>query len=159
MFITAVRVERDLGVPSVSLNALTGHRSCVPEDCGELVANSPQGQVPVSGVFPVGTVLHLLETRLQAVWLSPCRADPPARHPIRLGMGCRFPGMLLSPTTLSGPGKPSDPETSPLVSARCAGDTPVHLMAHRLLRGLRRHRTQRPLGDPTFVFIARNSMT
>jgi len=30
MFITAVRVERDLGVPSVSLNALTGHRSCGP---------------------------------------------------------------------------------------------------------------------------------
>jgi hypothetical protein len=90
MFITAVRVERDLGVPSVSLNALTGHRSCVPEDCGELVANSPQGQVPVSGVFPVGAVLHLLETRLQAVWLSPCRADPPARHPIRLGMAAGF---------------------------------------------------------------------
>ena len=104
MFTTAVRVERDLGVPSVSFNTLTGHRSCTPEDCSELVANSPQGPVPVSGVFPVGSVLHLLETRLQAVWLSPCRADPPARHPIRLGMDCRFPGMLLSPTTLSGAG-------------------------------------------------------
>ncbi len=140
MFTTAVRVERDLGVPSVSFNTPTGHRSCTPEDCSELVANSPQGPVPVSGVFPVGSVLHLLETRLQAVWLSPCRADPPARHPIRLGMDCRFPGMLLSPTTLSGPGQPSDPETSPLVSARCAGDTPVRFTAHRLLRGLRRHR-------------------
>src|SRR5947208_8468591 len=117
MFTTAVRVERDLGVPSVSFNTPTGHRSCTPEDCSELVANSPQGPVPVSGVFPVGAALHLLETRLQAVWLSPCRADPPARHPIRLGMDCRFPGMLLSPTTLSGPGQPSDPETSPLVSA------------------------------------------
>jgi hypothetical protein len=137
MFITAVRVERDLGVPSVSFNTPTGHRSCTPEDCSELVANSPQGPVPVSGVFPAGSTLHLLETRLQAVWLSPCRADPPARHPIRLGMDCRFPGMLLSPTTLSGPGQPSDPETTPLVSARCAGDTPVHLMAHRLLRRLR----------------------
>ena len=90
MFITAVRVERDLGVPSVSFNTLTGHRSCVPEDCSELVANSPQGPVPVSGVFPVGAVLHLLETRLQAVWLSPCRADPPARHPIRLGRAAGF---------------------------------------------------------------------
>src|SRR6266498_4329881 len=90
MFTTAVRVERDLGVPSVSFNTLTGHRSCAPEDCSELVANSPQGPVPVSGVFPVGAILHLLETRLQAVWLSPCRADPPARHPIRLGMDCRF---------------------------------------------------------------------
>src|SRR6185312_1995954 len=56
---------------------------------------------------------------------SPCRADLPARHPIHLGMDCRFPGMLLSPTTLSGPGQPSDPETSPLVPARCAGDTTV----------------------------------
>jgi hypothetical protein len=65
--------------------------------------------------------------------------------------------MLLSPTTLSGPGQPSDPETSPLVPARCAGDTPVHLMAHRLLRGLRHHRVQHPLGDPTFVPVVRNS--
>ena len=141
---TGVRVERDLGGPSVSFNTLTGYRSCAPEHCGELVANSPQGPVPVSGVVPVGAILHLLETRLQAVWLSPCRADPPARHPIRLGMDCRFPGMLLSPTTLSGPGQPSDPETSPPVSARCAGDTPVHLMAHRLLRTLRDHRTRAP---------------
>ena len=30
MFTTAVRIERDLGVPSVSLNTLTGHRSCAP---------------------------------------------------------------------------------------------------------------------------------
>ena len=35
---TAVRIEHDLGVPSVSLNALTGHRSCAPEDCSGLVA-------------------------------------------------------------------------------------------------------------------------
>jgi hypothetical protein len=150
MFTTAVRVERDLGVPSVSFNTLTGHRSCTPEDYSELVANSPQGPVPVSGVFPVGAIFHLLETRLQAVWLSPCRADPPARHPIRLGMDCRFPGMLLSPTTLSGPGQPSDPETSPLVSARCAGDTPVRFMAHRLLQGLRpTHGHQPTTGLPT----------
>jgi len=32
MFTTAARIEHDLGVPSVSLNALTGHRSCTPED-------------------------------------------------------------------------------------------------------------------------------
>jgi hypothetical protein len=29
--------ERDLGVPFASFNALTGHRSCVPEDCGVLL--------------------------------------------------------------------------------------------------------------------------
>src|SRR4249920_4104059 len=97
MFTTAVRIEHDLGVPSVSLNALTGHRSCAPEDCSGLVANPPQGPVPVSGVFPAGAVLHLLETRLQAIRLSPYRADLPARHPVRLGVSCRFPGMLFSP--------------------------------------------------------------
>jgi hypothetical protein len=97
MFATAVRIEHDLGVPSVSLNALTGHRSCAPEECSGLVANPPQGPVPVSGVFPVGAVLHLLETRLQAIRLSPYRADLPARHPVRLGVSCRFPGMLFSP--------------------------------------------------------------
>ena len=97
MFTTAVRVERDLGVPSVSFNTPTGHRSCTPEDCSGLVANSPQGPVPVSGVFPAGAVLHLLETRLQAIRLSPYRADLPARHPVRLGVSRRFPGMLFSP--------------------------------------------------------------
>ena len=93
---TAVRIEHDLGVPSVSLNALTGHRSCTPEDCSGLVANPPQGPVPVSGVFPAGAALHLLETRLQAITLSPYRADLPARHPVRLGMSRRFPGTVVS---------------------------------------------------------------
>ena len=96
MFITAVRVEHDLGVPSVSFNALTGHCSCAPEDCSGLIAIPPQGPVPVSGVFPAGAVLHLLETRIQAITLSPYRADLPARHPIRLGaaaglLACYFP--------------------------------------------------------------------
>ena len=81
MFTTVVRIEHDLGVPSVSFNTLTGHRSCTPEDCSGLVANPPQGPVPVSGVFPAGAALHLLETRLQAIRLSPYRADPPARPP------------------------------------------------------------------------------
>src|SRR5664279_3320400 len=88
MFTTAVRIEHDVGVPSVSL--MTGHRSCTPEDCSGQVANPPQGPVPVSGVFPAGVILHLLETRLQAITLSPYRADLPARHPVRLGMGRRF---------------------------------------------------------------------
>ena len=96
MFATAVRIERDLGVPSVSLNTLTGHRSCAPEDYGELIDISPQGPAPVTGVFPAGVKLHLLETRLQVIRLSPCRADLPARHPVCLGMtagflACYFP--------------------------------------------------------------------
>jgi integrase len=41
--------------------------------------------------------LHLLETGVQAIQLSPYRADPPARRPIRLGttagfLACCFPG-------------------------------------------------------------------
>src|SRR5258708_34056520 len=95
MFATAVGMEGDLGLPPVPLNALTGHRSCAPEDYSGQVANPPQGPVPVSGVFPAGAVLHLLETRLQAITLSPYRADLPARRPVRLGttsgfLACRF---------------------------------------------------------------------
>ena len=137
MFTTAVRIERDLGVPSVSFNARTGHRSCAPEDCGRQVSNSPQGPVPVSGVFPAGAALHLLETRLQAVTLSPYHADLPARHPIRLGMSCRFPGMLFSHMSFRTPVSHQIQRQSPLVPARCAGDTTVRLMAHRPLRPLR----------------------
>src|SRR5260221_7658179 len=96
MFATAVRIERDLGAPAVSLKALNGHRSCPAEDYSGKVATPPQGPVPVSGVFPAGAVLHLLETRLQAITLSPYRADLPARHPVRLGVSCRFTGMLFS---------------------------------------------------------------
>src|ERR1700745_1918876 len=133
---TAVRIEHDLGVPSVSLNALTGHRSCTPEDCSGLVANPPQGSVPVSGVFPAGAISRLLETGLQVIRLSPYRADLPARHPIRLSTAAGFLACYFPWATLSGPGQPSDPETSPLVSARCAGNTTARLMAHRLLREL-----------------------
>jgi hypothetical protein len=81
MFITAVRAERDLGVPSVSLNALTGHRSCAPEDCGERPLISPQGPAPVTGIFPAGVYLRLLETGIQAVRLSPYHADRLAHRP------------------------------------------------------------------------------
>lgn len=40
---TAALIERDLGVPSVSLNALAGHRSCAPEDYGTLIAHRAAG--------------------------------------------------------------------------------------------------------------------
>src|SRR5260221_8064231 len=96
MFVISVRIGRVLGFLSVPLNPLQGHRSCPPEDYGGQVANPPQGPVPVSGVFPAGAVLHLLETRLQAITFSPYRADLPARHPVRLGVSCRFTGMLFS---------------------------------------------------------------
>ena len=133
---TAIRIERDLGVPFVSLNTLTGHRSCAPEDCGERFFIPPQGPVPVTGVFPAGDRFHLLETRFQVIQLSPYRADLPAPRPGHLGtaagfLACYFPFIVLSDS-----GKPSDPEISPPISARCAGDTTVRLMAHRI-RGRR----------------------
>ena len=161
MFTTAVRVEHDLGVPSVSFNALTGHRSCAPEDCSGLIAIPPQGPVPVSGVFPAGAAFRLLETRLQVIRLSPYRADLPARHPVRLGMCCRLAGMLFSHLAFQPPVSHQIQRQSPLVSARCASDTTVHLMAHRLLRGLCRHGAPglHPLGDPTFVLAIRNRAT
>ena len=88
--------QRDLGVPFVSLNARTGHRSSAPEDCGRFVVTLPQGPVPVSGVFPAGVILHLLETGIQAIQLSPYHADPPARRSRRLDttagfLACYFP--------------------------------------------------------------------
>ena len=62
----------------------------VPEDCGRRFMIPPQGPAPVSGVFPMGGPLHLLEIRIQAIQLSPYHADLPARHPIRLGMTADF---------------------------------------------------------------------
>src|SRR6266849_6498982 len=159
MFTTAVRIERDLGVPSVSLNTLAGHRSCAPEDCSGQVANPPQGPVPVSGVFPAGAVLHLLETRLQAITLSPYRADLPARHPIRLGMSCRFTGMLFSHTSFRTP-----------VSHQIQRHLLSSLPAARAIQQCASWRTDyygacitvglAPLnGDPAFVPVIRDSAT
>ena len=159
MFATAVRIEHDLGVPSVSLNALTGHCSCTPEDCSGLIAIPPQGPVPVSGVFPAGAAFRLLETRLQVIRLSPYRADLPARHPVRLGMCCRLAGMLFSHLAFQPPVSHQIQRQSPLVSARCAGNTTVHLMAHRLLRALRLPRARARWGDPTFTLTYVSSAT
>src|SRR5262249_9384905 len=118
------------GVPSVSFNALIGHRSCAPEDYRKDLRTLRQGPVPVSCVFPAGSDSRLLETRLQAIRLSPYRADLPARRPARLGNGRRFPGMLLSPVTFQITGQPSDPKTPPPVHARYAGYIAVRLVAH-----------------------------
>jgi hypothetical protein len=115
-----------------------------PRGCGGLVANPLQGSVPVSGVFPAGAAFRLLETRLQVIRLSPYRADLPARHPVRLGMCCRLAGMLFSHLVFQPPVSHQIQRQSPPVPARCTGNTTVHLMAHRLLRALRRHRTRVP---------------
>src|SRR6266540_2696215 len=159
MFTTAVRVERDLGVPSVSFNTPTGHRSCTPEDCSELVANSPQGPVPVSDVFPVGAILHLLETRLQAVWLSPCRADPPARHPIRLGMDCRFSWHAVVPDYPFRAG--SDIRSRDISSRLCPLRGRYTSAPHGAptTTGTPSPWGSRPTGDPAYVSVIRPSVT
>ena len=54
---------------------------------------------------------HLLETGIQAIRLSPYRADLPARRPVRLGTAAGFLACYC-PLHLSDPGKPSDPGTS-----------------------------------------------
>src|SRR5271166_797892 len=89
----------------------------------------PQGLAPVTDAFPAGVRLHLLETGIQVIRLSPCHADLPVQ-PLTSGHGHWFSAMLFSLTVLSDSGKASDPEISPLISARCAGDTAVRLMAH-----------------------------
>jgi len=133
MFATAVRIERDLGIPSISLNALAGHRSC-PGGLRRATVHHAAGAAPVTGVFPAGVYLHLLETGIQAIQLSPYRADLPARRPIRLGttagfLACYFPRLPFR-------GRVSHQIQRHLLSipARCAGDTTVRLMAHMVCK-------------------------
>src|SRR3954447_21224189 len=93
---TLLYVQHDLGVPSVSLNVLTGHRSCAPEDYGAPLAITPQGPAPVSGVFPAG-----VKVAPSGDWVSSnstftvSRGSPgtPSRTP---GHDCRFSAMLFS---------------------------------------------------------------
>src|SRR3954453_8269471 len=95
MFVSGVRIERELGAPFISLNTLTGHRSAtwkVRRSYHQTVA----GAAPASGVMPMDSSLHPLEIRIQAIKLSPCHAGPLTHHPQRLGMTASF-------LTCSGP--------------------------------------------------------
>jgi hypothetical protein len=121
--------QRDLGVPFVSFNTRTGHRSSAPEDCGRFVVTLPQGPVPVSGVFPAGVLLHLLETGIQAIQLSPYHTDHPTRRSRRLDTTAGFLACYFPRSPFRATGQPSDPETSPLVPARYASDTTLRLVA------------------------------
>src|SRR3954453_23534519 len=121
--------QRDLGVPFISFNTQTGHRSSAPEDYGRLVVTLPQGPVPVSGVFPVGVIVHLLETGLKAIQLSPYHADPPTRRSLRLDTTAGFLACYFPLFTFRIVGQPSDPVTAPLVPARYPGDTTLRLVA------------------------------
>ena len=52
--------QRDVGVPLISLNALTGHRSW-PRRLRERFSTNVARLAPVSGVFPADANFHLLE--------------------------------------------------------------------------------------------------
>jgi hypothetical protein len=94
-FVTAVRIERDLGVPSASFNALTGHRSCAPEDCsGEIrsATGAGTGYKRLSGrgsIAPSGG----WASRNQSFAISRGPHGTPFHA---LGHGYRFPSMLFS---------------------------------------------------------------
>ena len=133
MFTTAVRSKRDLGVPSVSLNAPTGHRSSPRR-----IAAGTRDQTAAGAGAGYGCLSGGCSITPSGDWDSgnPTFAlsrGSPSAPPLASGHGHWFSAMLFSLTVLSDSGKASDPEISPLISARCAGDTAVRLMAHSRL--------------------------
>src|SRR6266568_6671582 len=100
------------------------------EECGGRPSIPPQGPVPVTGVFPAGVYLHLLETGIQAIQLSPYRADLPARRPIRLGTAAGFLACYFPRSPFQGQVSHQIQRHLLSIPARCAGDTTVRLMAH-----------------------------
>src|SRR5882762_2788989 len=96
MFATAARIERDLGVPSISLNTLTGHRSCAPEDYGELTDISPQGPGAGYGCLSGGRRLTPSGDWDSGNPAFAISRGPPGTPPLTPGHGHRFSGMLFS---------------------------------------------------------------
>jgi len=90
--------------------------------------------VPVTGVFPAGVYLHLLETGIQAIQLSPYRADLPARRPIRLGTAAGFLACYFPRSPFQGQVSHQIQRHLLSIPARCAGDTTVRLMAHTVCK-------------------------
>jgi hypothetical protein len=86
-----------------------------------------------------GCELASLEMGLQAIKLSPYRAGPPARRPIRLDPATGFL-TCCCPLNLSAPGKSSDPGTSFRFPPRCAGDMTRRLVAHNVCSMSKRRR-------------------
>src|SRR5260370_1772964 len=130
MFTTAVLSQRDLGVLSVSLNVLTGHRS-LPRR----TAAGPRDQTAAGAGAGYGCLSGGCSITPSGDWDSgnPTFAlsrGSPSAPPLASGHGHWFSAMLFSLTVLSDSGKASDPEISPLIAARFAGDTAVRLMAH-----------------------------
>src|SRR5260370_17268046 len=101
MFATAVRIERDLGVPSISLNALTGHRSCAPEDCGRRITILPQGPAPVSWRLSGGGDLAPSGDWDSGNATFPISRRPPGAPPLTPPHPPPLPPLPFSPAALS----------------------------------------------------------
>jgi len=122
--------ERDLGVPFASFNALTGHRSCAPEDYGMLLQFRRRDRRRLQASFRRGTSypfwrLGFRQSSFRHITRISRRAAPYAwaRPPVSWH--------AIVPFTFRVLGQPLDPETSPLISARCAGDITLRLVAQQ----------------------------
>ena len=136
--------ERDLGVPFASFNALTGHRSCVPEDYGMLLQFRRRDRRRLQASFRRGTSypfwrLGFRQSSFRHITrISRCAAPYAwARPPVSWHAIVPFTFRLL--------GQPLDPEISPLISARCAGDITLRLVAQQQ-RGTATHSRYGRLG-------------
>jgi hypothetical protein len=65
-FVSVIGIERDLGIPLISLIALTGQRSLLRRLRRPLYVAAPQ-PAPVTRAFPADVNLRLLEIGLQAI--------------------------------------------------------------------------------------------
>src|SRR5271166_3215012 len=90
----------------------------------------PQGVAPVYGCLSGGCSITPSGDWDSGNPTFALSRGSPSAPPLASGHGHWFSAMLFSLTVLSDSGKASDPEISPLISARCAGDTAVRLMAH-----------------------------
>src|SRR3984957_18194278 len=100
-----------------------------PEDCGARPLIAPQGRHRLQASFRQAFTcafwrLGFRQSGFRRITRISRRAAPNtwARPPVSWH--------AIFPCVLSDSGKPSDPEISPFISARCAGYTTVRLMAH-----------------------------
>ena len=90
--------QRDLGVPLVSFNAPTGHRSCTPEDYRRYLVTLRQGPAPVPDVCPAGVAFAPSGDWASGNPAFAVSRGSPGTPPLTPEHGRRFPGMLLSPS-------------------------------------------------------------
>ena len=82
--------ERDLGVPFASFNALTGHRSCVPEDYGMLLQFRRRDRRRLQASFRRGTSYPFWRLGFRQSSFRHITRIFPARRPVRLGAAAGF---------------------------------------------------------------------